>query len=111
MAISLVAELTTEFDRVRLASTLKWEERKSIMKFIEIARVNAHNEEKPTLINLDHVSAVTEIHVEPTRLYDQEGNVVEEREADKRYHVVLSNGFKWEVTNASYDALKKALTE
>lgn len=81
------------------------------MKTIEITRVNTFGEEKPALVNLGHVVGATEIHVEPTRLYDEEGNVVEEREADKKFHVILSNGFKWEITSASYDSLKKALTE
>ena len=60
--------------------------------FIKVNRIS-HNVEgveilKETLINTDLIASVKEMVVEPTKLYDEDGNVVKvEEPTTKVYHV------------------------
>lgn len=83
--------------------------------FIELKRVNRQSETKVVLLDTSKVIAITEIHTEGKvqPLYDEEGNLVEEKEIEKaplRYRVVLE-GTTMEiiVDDENYQTLKTAL--
>lgn len=58
--------------------------------FKEIKITNTYEEEKAFLLNTDNIAFIREKHVEPTRLYDEEGNLVkEELPTEKVFELVL----------------------
>lgn len=60
------------------------------MTFIKVTRINSHNEEKELHIFLEDIKAIDEKHVEPTTLYDEDGNVIETRENPKDFTIIVS---------------------
>ena len=60
--------------------------------FIEINKINSHNEKGKALIRVEDVIGIKENHVEPTKLYDDQGNVVSETPATtKDYTLLVAN--------------------
>ena len=58
--------------------------------FVKINRKNSFGEDKEFLLNTDDISFIKEKHQEPTRLYDENGNLaVEEQPTEKVYELVL----------------------
>lgn len=82
------------------------------MAFIELTRVNRQNETKVVLLDTKKVIAITEVHTEGQNLYDYDGNLVETKDAPKRYRVALE-GTTMEiiVDDENYNSLKTALTK
>lgn len=77
--------------------------------FIKIKH-NNRNEERVAIINTREIISLGEKHQEPTRLYDENGDLVEERVSDtKLYVLVLKNGFKYEITETEYSTIEQAL--
>ena len=82
--------------------------------FKEIARRNSHGEDVKFLLNTDDIAFVGELHTEPTRLYDEEGELVEERQPTEKFYelvLVLKNGYhkKLVITETTYNELVKDL--
>ena len=51
---------------------------KNMARFTEIEKVNSYGEKGKALVDLDNLVGMKEIHVEPVKLYDEEGNLVSE---------------------------------
>lgn len=86
--------------------------------FIKVNRIshNSYDSEKEylkeTLINTDLITSVKEMVSDPTRLYDEEGNLVKEEESEVvRYHVYQTTGPRIVLDKENYDILVKALTK
>ena len=83
--------------------------------FIEITRVNRHNEEKVVLLDTSKVVLITAIHTESKTqpLYDEDGEFVEEKvieDAPLRYRVVVADTTSEIIVDeTNYETLKKAL--
>lgn len=60
------------------------------MTFIKVTRINSYGEEKELHIFLEDIKAIDEKHVEPTTLYDENGNEIETRENPKDYTIIVS---------------------
>ena len=58
---------------------------------LKIVRTNPLNEKKETVIETDNIVCIKDKHIEPTRLYDENGDLVEERESDKVFEIVLEH--------------------
>ena len=64
--------------------------------FKEITRINGHKEDKAFLINTDDIAFVKELHQEPTRLYNEDGDLVSETQPSEKLYelvLVLKNGY------------------
>ena len=60
--------------------------------FIEINKINSHNEQGKALIRVEDVIGIKENHVEPTKLYDDQGNLVSETPSTtKDYTLLVAN--------------------
>ena len=82
--------------------------------FKEIARKNSYGEDAKFLLNTDDIAFIGELHTEPTRLYDEEGNVVEERQPTEKVFelvLILKNGYhkKLVINETTYNELVKDL--
>jgi hypothetical protein len=80
-------------------------------KFIEINKINSHNEQGKALIKLEDVVGIKENHVEPTKLYDDQGNVVNETPNPKDFTLKLSNGASYHIDETQYQTLVQILTQ
>ena len=82
--------------------------------FIKVNRIS-HNEEgveilKETLINTDLITSVKEMVVEPTKLYNEDGEVVKvEEPTTKVFHVYQTTGPRIVLDEDNYKALTKSL--
>ncbi len=72
---------------------------------LKITRTNTHGEEKECVINTDYIIGITDKHVEPTRLYDECGNLVEEKPNPKVFEIVLKGGTHTRVNEETYNKL------
>lgn len=79
-------------------------------KFIEINKINSHNEQGKALINIEDVVGIKENHVEPTKLYDNDGNVVSETPNPKDFILKLNNGMSYHIDENEYNNLVQVLT-
>lgn len=79
-------------------------------KFIEINKINSHNETGKALINIEDVIGIKENHVEPTKLYDNDGNVVSETPNPKEFTLKLNNGMSYHIDETEYNNLVQVLT-
>ena len=70
-------------------------------------KINAQREKGLGYINLDEnpIVAITEKHVEPTRLYDIEGNVVSETQNEREFVVITKCGQSFRMTKTELDKL------
>lgn len=82
--------------------------------FKKVNRIS-HNEEgveilKETLINTELITSVKEMVVEPTKLFDEEGNLVKTEEPTKKvYHVYQTTGPRIVLDEDNYKELLKTL--
>jgi len=88
----------------------KRDERKPQIMFIEINKINSHKECGKALIKTEDVVGIKENHVEPTRTYDAQGNVVSETPNPKDFTLLLANGQTYHIDETQYQALVKTLT-
>ena len=82
--------------------------------FIEITKVNSYGEEGKALIRTTDIIGIKQKHVEGTKLYDSEGNVVQETPATtKDFQVLVASEFgreTYHVNETEYAKLVKLLT-
>lgn len=57
--------------------------------FIEITKINSHNEEGKALVRTEDIVGIKQNHVEGTKLYDDQGNVVSETPATTKDFTLL----------------------
>lgn len=76
---------------------------------LKITRKNLLGEEKETVIQTDRIVTIKDKHVEPIKLYDEDGNVVETKEAEKVYEIILDGAPRIFVKEKQYSELLKAL--
>lgn len=57
--------------------------------FIEINKINSHGEEGKAFVRAEDIQGIIEKHVEPTKLYDEDGNVVSETPNPKDFQVLI----------------------
>lgn len=84
-------------------------------KFIEITKVNSHNETGKALIRVEDIVGIKQKHVEGQKLYDDQGNLVSETPATTKDFQVLvcdQNGHteKYHVDETEYTRLVQVLT-
>lgn len=77
---------------------------------------NVYGEDKEIFLNLEDVVIVEELHQEPTRLYNEDGDLVEEKQpTEKLYRIVLvlKNGHHtcYNVSETEFAKLKKQLVK
>ena len=78
--------------------------------FIKLARINQKGDAKENLIKLESIKQVIELTLQPTYLYDANGNVVETKEPEiKKYKVFIDNGADIVIGQDAYDTLVEAL--
>ena len=83
--------------------------------FIEITRKNESGEKVVSLINTDDIAYIHELHQEPTRLYDEEGNLaVENKPTERLFSLILvlknQHHVAYVIDETQYKALKTTLT-
>ena len=80
--------------------------------FIKITRLNKDGVEKDNLINTDDIQDIIELTQQPKKLYDESGDVVEEREPTERlYKVFLKSGRNLTISQDTFDDLVKRLVK
>ena len=83
-------------------------------KFIEITKTNSYGEEGKALVRTTDIIGIKQKHVEGTKLYDSEGNVVQETPAtEKDFQVLVASEYgreKYHVSETEYTRLVKILT-
>ena len=89
-------------------------EKLNMANFIEITKVNSYGEEGKALIRTTDIIGIKQKHVEGTKLYDSEGNVVQETPATtKDFQVLVASEFgreTYHVNETEYAKLVKLLT-
>lgn len=81
-----------------------------IIVFKEIVRINKKGEEKKDLVNTDHITGIIELSLDPTNLYDEEGNLVKTEEpTEKLFKVFIEGGLTLKITEETYNTLVKEL--
>lgn len=83
--------------------------------FMEINKINSYGEKGVALVRTNDIIGIKQKHVESTKLYDENGNVVSETPAtEKDFQVLVSNerGFteKYHVDETEYKRLLNELT-
>lgn len=82
--------------------------------FIEIEKINSHGETGKALIRTTDIIGIKQKHVESTKLYDSEGNVVSETPAtDKDFQILVASEFgseKFHVNETEYKRIVSLLT-
>ena len=89
----------------------KKREREELNMFIEITKINSYKEVGKALIKTEDVVGIKENHVEPTRLYDDNQNLVSETPNPKDFTMLLSNGQTYHIDETEYTRLVKVLTQ
>ena len=83
--------------------------------FIEISRINESGEKVVSLINTEDVAYVHELHQEPVRLYNEDGDLVSEtKPTERKFSLILvlknQHHVAYVIDENQYTALKKTLT-
>lgn len=83
--------------------------------FIEISKINSYGEEGKALVRVADIVGIKQKHVDSTKLYDSEGNLVQETPATtKDFQVLVANekGYceKYHINENEYARLVKELT-
>lgn len=83
--------------------------------YIEITKTNSHNEQGKALIRVEDIVGIKENHVEPTKFYDEQGNVVSETPATtKDYSLLVASDIAREtyhIDETEYNRLVGILTK
>lgn len=83
--------------------------------FIELTKVNSYGETGKALVRTTDIIGIKQKHVEGTKLYDSEGNVVQETPAtEKDFQVLVASEFgreTYHINETEYTRLVKVLTE
>ena len=83
--------------------------------FIEIEKVNSYKETGKALVRKEDIVGIKEKHVEPTKLYNENGDLVSETPAtEKDFQVLVADQQghveKYHITETEYNRLVKILT-
>ena len=78
--------------------------------FIEINHHTLETENLKALIKTDDIVGITENEVEPTRLYDGDGNLVSETPSPRDFKLHLATGKSFHIDETQYQELVKILT-
>ena len=82
--------------------------------FIEITKINSHQESGKALIRTEDIIGIKQVHVDGTKLYDDQGNVVQETPATtKDYTLLVASELAREtyhIDETEYNRLVKLLT-
>ena len=79
--------------------------------FIEITKINSYKESGKALIKTEDIVGIKENHVESTKLFDDQGNVVSETPNPKDFTLKLVDKMTYHIDETQYVALVKLLTE
>lgn len=84
--------------------------------FKEIKIVGRDNKELVAFIKTDTIVGMTEIKTEPTKLYDEDGNLVSEEPSPRLFVIAVSNdgrtyNLPFAVGEDTYNELKDLLTK
>lgn len=72
---------------------------------LKITRLNRSGKQVECVIELANVDGLTEKLVEPTRLFDEDGNLVQEQENESIFQVHFTNGREIYITKETYEKL------
>ena len=82
--------------------------------FIEIEKINSYGETGKALVRTTDIIGIKQKHVEGTKLYDSEGNVVQETPAtEKDFQILVASEFgreTYHVSESEYTRIVKVLT-
>lgn len=76
---------------------------------VKITRTNLLGEDKETIIETNNIVCIKDKHTEPVRLYDEDGNLVEEKPSPKVFEITLAHSPKVFVNETNYNKLVKKL--
>lgn len=84
--------------------------------FVEITKINSYGETGKALVRVDDIVGIKQKHVEGTKLYDAEGNVVSETPSTTKDFQILvvsqhGNGETFHVDETEYQRLVALLTQ
>ena len=79
--------------------------------FKEISKINSYGEQGKALIKVEDIVGIKENHVEPTILYDGNGNVVSTTPNPKDFTLKLNNGMSYHINESQYNELVQLLTQ
>lgn len=57
--------------------------------FVEITQINSYGEEGKSLIRVEDIIGIKELHTETKKLYDEDGNVVSEEQTPRMFQVLV----------------------
>ncbi len=81
--------------------------------YVEIEKINSYGEKGKALVRTVDIVGIKEKHVEPTKLFDGNGNVVSETPSPKDFQVLVVNQYGSKITyhidQAEYDRLSQIL--
>ncbi|MCR4661725.1 MAG: hypothetical protein K5765_07000 [Clostridia bacterium] len=77
---------------------------------LKLNRLNRKGVEAECIITVEDIVGLFEKKVEPTTLYDEDGNVAQTVENPSTYEVHFTNGRDIHVTKETYDKLVKKLS-
>ena len=80
-------------------------------RFTEIERVNSYGEKGKALVDLDNLVGMKEIHVEPVKLYDEDGNLVSETPKPKEFTIHFTVGETFHIYEEEYQRIVNLLTK
>lgn len=79
--------------------------------FIKINRTTHLGETKTTILNTDFIVSIKEKTLEPIKLYDAEGNVVETKEQPTTFKVIMKGGEYYNLDQDQFNELIKELVK
>ncbi len=77
---------------------------------LKITRINRKGQEAETLIKVEDIVGVFEEPQEETKLYNEEGELVETKPNESLFKVCFTNDTKIRIKKSEYDKLQKHLT-
>lgn len=82
--------------------------------FIEITKINSYGEKGVALIRVEDIQGIKEHHVESEKLYDENGNVVQETPKGRDFGILVvterGNQEVFHVDETEYQRVKGILT-
>ena len=78
--------------------------------FIEITKINSQGEKGKALLKTEDIVGIKENHVEPTRTYDENGNVVSETPKPRDFTLKLTT-IEYHIDETEYQRLVSLLTK
>ena len=79
--------------------------------FVEIEKINSHKETGKALIKTEDIIGIKELHVEPTRTYNENGDIATETPNPKEFSILMAQGDSFHVNEEQYNKLVELLTK